>query len=152
MSGSNSHMVGVRLPNGAAGVCGCRMALPGCAAAKRLGDRCVFLWIRRSFAAPCRPLSSSVRSRASTREAAAAEALLGCRLEGLKVMRLEAQRARDVVDGEKTLELTGKHCHQRGVVLVGETAKGASAKGCAIGAVTLGECASLNRGSFDGRL
>ena len=40
-------------------------------------------------------------------------------------------------------------CHQRGVVLVGETAEGASAKGCAIGAVTLGECASLNRGSFE---
>ena len=64
-------------------------------------------------------------------------------------MRIEAQRARDVVDGEKTLELTGKHCHQRGLVLVGETAEGASAKGCAIGAVTLGECASLNRGSFE---
>ena len=89
------------------------------------------------------------RRQKGTREAAAAEALLGCRLEGLKVMRLEAQRARDVVDGEKTLELTGKHCHWRGVVLVGETAEGASAKGCAIGAVTLGECASLNRGSFE---
>ena len=89
------------------------------------------------------------RRQKGTREAAAAEALLGCRLEGLKVMRLEAQRARDVVDGEKTLELTGKHCHQRGVVLVGETAEGASVKGCAIGAVTLGECASLNRRSFE---
>ena len=63
--GSRMALRGVRLPNGAAGVCGCRMALPGCAAAKRLGDRCVFLWIRRSFAAPCRPLSSSVRCRAS---------------------------------------------------------------------------------------
>ena len=53
-----------------------------------------------------------------------------------------------VVDGEQTLELTGNHCHPRGVVLAGATAEGAS-KGCAIGAVTLGECASLNRGSFE---
>ena len=89
------------------------------------------------------------RRQKGTREAAAAEALLGCKLEGLKVMRIEAQRAQEVVDGEKTLELTGKLCHQRGVVLVGETSEGASAKGCAIGAVTLGECASLNRGSFE---
>ena len=89
------------------------------------------------------------RRQKGTREAAAAEALLGRKLEGLKVMRIEAQRAQEVVDGEKTLELTGKHCHRRGLVLVGETAEGASAKGCAIGAVTLGECASLNRGSFE---
>ena len=89
------------------------------------------------------------RSRVAATAAAEAEALLGRKLDGMKVMRLEAQRARDVVDGEKTLELTGKLCHQRGVVLVGETAEGASAKGCAIGAVTLGECASLNRGSFE---
>ena len=58
-----------------------------------------------------------------------------------RVMRIEARRAQDVVSGEKTLELTGKACHQRGLILIGETAKGsARSPCCVIGAVTLGEC------------
>ena len=72
--------------------------------------------------------------------AAEAEALLGRTLDGMKVMRIEAQRAQEVVSGEKTLELTGKRCHQHGLVLIGETAKGATAPSCTIGAVTLGTC------------
>ena len=69
-----------------------------------------------------------------------AEALLGRKLDGMKIMRIEAQRARDVVDGKKTLELTGKRCHKRGLVLITEKAKGATSPSCVIGAVTLGEC------------
>ena len=68
-------------------------------------------------------------SDASGREAA--ESLLGVSLEALMIMRLEAQRARDVVDGRKTLELTKGRCRKRGLVLVCEKAKGATAKGCA---------------------
>ena len=54
-------------------------------------------------------------------------------------MRLEAPRARDVVAGSKTLELTEGPCKKRGLTLVGEAAVGADAKSCVIGAVTLGE-------------
>ena len=78
-----------------------------------------------------------------------AEALLGMPLTSLKIMRLEAQRARDVVDGKKTLELTGRKTHERGVVLIGETADGAIAKHCAIGAVTLGECTRMTQEDFE---
>lgn len=78
-----------------------------------------------------------------------AEALLGMPLPTLKVMRLEAHRARDVVDGKKTLELTGRSCHVRGVVLVGETAEGAIAKSCALGAVTLGDCTRMSQQAFE---
>ena len=48
-------------------------------------------------------------------ERAAAEALLGRSLEGLSIMRLEAPRARDVVAGTKTLELTEGLCKKRGL-------------------------------------
>ena len=64
-------------------------------------------------------------------------------------MRLDAQRARDVVDGKKTLELTTGRCKKRGLVLIAEKAKGATAKGCVIGAVTLGECTPMSREGFE---
>ena len=89
------------------------------------------------------------RNRAGDTAKAAAEALLGRKLDGMKIMRIEAQRARDVVDGKKTLELTNKLCHQRGVVLIGETADGAQAKDCAIGAVNLGECTRMSQEAFE---
>ena len=79
---------------------------------------------------------------------AEAETVLGVSLTSLKIMRLEAQRARDVVDGKKTLELTGRQSRERGMVLIGETADGAIAKGCAIGAVTLGECTRMSQEAF----
>ena len=79
----------------------------------------------------------------------AAEALLGVSLSSLQIMRIEAQRARDVVDGKKTLELTKGRCNRRGLVLIGEKAKGAIAKGCVIGAVTLGECNRMSREDFE---
>ena len=81
------------------------------------------------------------RNRACDAATAAAEARLGRKLGGMKVMRLEAQRAQEVVSGEKTLELTGKRCHVGGLILIGETANGATAPSCAIGAVTLGPTA-----------
>ena len=89
------------------------------------------------------------RNRTCDAATAAAEARLGRSLEGLKILRIEAQRAQDVVSGEKTLELTGKRCHQTGLVLVGETAKGATAPNCVIGAVTLGDCAAMASEAFE---
>jgi len=80
---------------------------------------------------------------------AAAEAQLGRSLRGLSIMRIEAVYARDVVDGTKTLELTKSRCHTRGVVLVAETAARADHHGCAIGAVTLGDCKPMSRREFD---
>ena len=50
-------------------------------------------------------------------EREAAEALLGRSLEGLSIVRLEAPRARDVVAGAKTLELTEGPCNKRGLTL-----------------------------------
>ena len=93
--------------------------------------------------------SADNEARCETSGRDEAEALLGMPLTSLKIMRLEAQRARDVVDGKKTLELTGRSCHERGVVLIGETADGAIAKGSVIGAVTLGECASMGREGYE---
>ena len=63
--------------------------------------------------------SADNEARCETSGRDEAEALLGVSLASLKIMRLEAQRARDVVDGKKTLELTSRFCHERGVVLIG---------------------------------
>ena len=82
-------------------------------------------------------------------EREAAEALLGRSLDGLSIVRLEAPRARDVVAGAKTLELTEGPCNKRGPTLIGETATGADAKSCVIGAVTLGECRPMSRDEFE---
>ena len=79
---------------------------------------------------------------------AAAKAELGRPLKGLDIMRIEASYAREVVDGTKTLELTKSRCHKRGLVLVAETAAGADHHGCAIGAVTLGDCKPMSRLEF----
>ena len=93
--------------------------------------------------------SADNEARCETSGRDEAEALLGMPLTSLKIMRLEAQRARDVVDGKKTLELTSRSCHERGYVLIGETADGARAKGSVIGAVILGECASMDRERYE---
>ena len=84
-------------------------------------------------------------------ERIAAEAQLGRSLEGLNIMLLEASQACNVVDGLKVLELTEGPLNQRGLTLVGETAVGADARSCIIGAVSLGECGPMSRDEFDAR-
>ena len=82
-------------------------------------------------------------------ERIAAEAQLGRSLEGLNIMLLEASQACNVVDGLKVLELTEGPLNKRGLTLVGETAVGADARSCIIGAVSLGECGPMSRDEFD---
>ena len=93
--------------------------------------------------------STDNEARCETSGRDEAEALLGVSLTSLQIMRIEAQRARDVVDGKKTLELTNGPCHKRSLVLVCEKAKGATAKGYVIGAVTLGECTHMSHEGFE---